>query len=117
MLCVIVLLIFLQLDSRNHKIGPILGVDENTGAGGANVWTHKLLEQILTETKYKLKPLPAGSSMRVSIRRNVRVGGNTGTPIENSGIVPDIKYDMTRRDLLEENVDLINKASEILSSL
>jgi hypothetical protein len=102
---------------QDHKIGPILGVDGNTGAGGANVWTHKLLEQILAETKYKLKPLPAGSSMRVSIRRNVRVGENAGTPIEDLGIVPDIKYNMTRRDLLEENIDLINKASEILRSL
>jgi hypothetical protein len=94
-----------------------LGVDGNTGAGGANVWTHKLLEQILAETKYKLKPLPAGSSMRVSIRRNVRVGENPGTPIEDLGIVPNIKYNMTRRDLLEENIDLINKASEILRSM
>ena len=24
----------------DHEIGPILGVDDNTGAGGANVWTH-----------------------------------------------------------------------------
>ena len=29
--------------SPDHEIGPILGVDDNTGAGGANVWTHGLL--------------------------------------------------------------------------
>ena len=102
---------------QDHKIGPILGTDENTGAGGANVWTHPLLEQILAGTKYKLKPLPAGSFMRVSIRRNTRVGENAGTPIEDLGIVPDIKYNMTRKDLLEGNVDLITKGSELLRSM
>ena len=31
----------------DHRIGPILGVDDNTGAGGANVWTQGLLKQLL----------------------------------------------------------------------
>ena len=31
----------------DHAIGTILGVDDNTGAGGANVWTHGLLTQLL----------------------------------------------------------------------
>ena len=29
---------------QDHEIGPVLGVDDNTGAGGANVWTHGLLK-------------------------------------------------------------------------
>ena len=55
--------------------------------------------------------------MRVSIRRNVRVGEYAGTPIEDLGITPDIRHNMTSRDLLEENVDLIKKASEILADM
>ena len=31
----------------DHAIGKILGVDDNTGAGGANVWTHGLLAELL----------------------------------------------------------------------
>ena len=100
---------------QDHKIGPVLGIDGNTGAGGANVWEHGLLQQILAGTKYQMKTLPSGSNMRVSIRRNVRVGEYAGTPIEDLGITPDIKYNMSRRDLLEGNDDLIKKASEMLA--
>jgi C-terminal processing protease CtpA/Prc len=102
---------------QDHQIGPILGVDQNTGAGGANVWEHSLLKDILAGTKYELKTLPLGSNMRVSIRRNVRVGEHAGTPIEDLGITPKIAYNMTGRDLLEDNADLIKKASEILAEI
>jgi C-terminal processing protease CtpA/Prc len=101
---------------QDHKIGPILGVDGNTGAGGANVWTHALLKDILKGSTYELKDLPSGLGMRVSIRRNMRVGEQTGIPIEDLGITPDLKYDMTKADLLQQNIDLINKASELLVS-
>ena len=98
-----------------HKIGNILGVDENTGAGGANVWEYDLLtEYLIKSDKYKLKNLPY-LPFRFSIRRNVRTGEHAGTPVEDLGIEPDIIYNMTRRDLLEEDVDLIKKASEILA--
>src|SRR5207244_2587085 len=49
---------------QDHLIGKILGVDPNTGAGGANVWEHDLLVRITTGTKYELKTLPPGSRMR-----------------------------------------------------
>ncbi len=55
--------------------------------------------------------------MRVSIRRNVRVRKNAGTPIEDLGVVPDILYPISRKDLLEGNVDLIKKATKVLSEL
>jgi len=32
---------------QDHGIGPVLGVDDDTGAGGANVWTQDLLEKLL----------------------------------------------------------------------
>jgi C-terminal processing protease CtpA/Prc len=102
---------------QDHKIGPILGVDGNTGAGGANVWTHDLLKDILKGSTYELKDLPLGIGMRVSIRRNMRVGERTGVPVEDLGITPDIKYNMTKADLLQQNIDLIKKASETLATL
>ena len=75
------------------------------------------IQQIVVGTKYKLEDLPSGSDMRVSLRRNVRVGEHAGTPIEDLGIAPDIMYGLTRRDLLERNVDLYKKASEILAGM
>ncbi|MFE1833936.1 S41 family peptidase [Streptomyces sviceus] len=103
---------------QDHQIGPVLGTDENTGAGGANVWEHKHLVDLLTgdpETPYR--PLPKGAGMRVAIRRSLRVGSNSGTPVEDLGITPDVAYRMTRRDLLEGNADLFERAGEILKGL
>ena len=61
---------------KDHKIGPVLGVDDNTGAGGANVWTHALLKQLLDV------PSPSrGHRTRVCQRVRVcgwRFGGRCG---------------------------------------
>jgi hypothetical protein len=103
---------------QDHGIGPVLGTDENTGAGGANVWTHDLLSEFLADdpsTPYR--PLPRGAGMRVSIRRTLRVGPNSGTPVEDLGVVPDKLHRMTRRDLLEGNTDLLDHAGRILQGL
>ncbi|MFI9824053.1 S41 family peptidase [Streptomyces sp. NPDC052013] len=100
---------------QDHRIGPVLGTDENTGAGGANVWTHKLLSDLLAgdgATPYV--PLPKGAGMRVSIRRTLRVGALSGTPVEDLGVVPDELHRMTRRDLLEDNADLFDQAGLLL---
>ncbi|ANZ42285.1 peptidase S41 [Lentzea guizhouensis] len=104
----------------DHSLGPILGVDDNTGAGGANVWTHGLLSTLLripapgdTETPYK--PLPNKANMRVSIRRTLRVGKLAGTPVEDLGVRPTHRHQLTRADLLEGNVDLLNRAAELLA--
>ena len=52
--------------------------------------------------------------MRFAIRRNLRVGAHTGTPIEDLGIKPQVIHPMTRNDLLAKNKDLIIEASKIL---
>jgi C-terminal processing protease CtpA/Prc len=99
---------------QDHKIGEVLGVDENTGAGGANVWKYDDLSNALAGSRFELKQIPY-VPFRLSLRRNVRTGEHAGTPVEDLGIKPEIIYNMTKRDLLEENVDLIKKASEILA--
>lgn len=99
---------------QDHKIGQILGTAGNTGAGGANVWTHELLRSLLADTQFALKQLPRGSSMRVAVRRTTRVGENSGVPVEDLGIVPDQIHRMTRDDLFENNKDLIEAAAALL---
>lgn len=99
---------------QDHEIGPVLGVDANTGAGGANVWEHGLLLQALPGAQSVYKALPHGAGMRVSIRRTLRVGRRAGTPVEDLGVLRDVSHDLTRKDLLEGNVDMIAKAASLL---
>ncbi|MGP4103712.1 S41 family peptidase [Nonomuraea sp. KM90] len=104
---------------QDHKIGPILGTDDNTGAGGANVWTHELLKVLLElptpvpDNPYR--PLPGQANMRVSVRRTLRVHELAGTPVEDLGVVPDFRHQMTRKDVLQDNADLLTRAGELLA--
>lgn len=101
---------------QDHNIGPIIGVDGNTGAGGANVWTQSLLRS-LAGTGGPYRNLPNGAGMRVAIRRTLRVGARAGTPVEDLGVQPDMLYEMTRRDLLESNTDLLEFAAAQLAQM
>jgi len=106
---------------QDHGIGPVLGVDDNTGAGGANVWTQGLLKTLLevptAESGSPYKALPKAANMRVAIRRTLRVGAVAGTPVEDLGVVPDQRHRMTRNDVLNGNVDLLEQAGELLAAL
>ena len=102
---------------QDNKIGPILGVDNNTGAGGANVFTHDLVKTVLAGPDSPIEDLPNGANMRVAIRRTTRVGDNAGLPLEDLGVVPDVIHQLTRDDLLNGNPDLINEAARILSTM
>ncbi len=98
---------------QDHEIGPVLGVEANTGAGGANVVTQ---ESLRTEwTTGGLKKLPKGVQMRVALRRCLRVGTRMGQPVEDLGVVPDALRGLTKRDLLEENADLMAAAGALLA--
>ncbi|AZQ33532.1 peptidase S41 [Streptomyces cyaneochromogenes] len=106
---------------QDHAIGKVLGVDDNTGAGGANVWEHQLLKALFEEplpadTTSPYRPLPGGAGMRVSIRRTVRVGALAGTPVEDLGVVPDVRHRMTRDDVLHDNRDLLAEAGRLLAA-
>lgn len=108
---------------RDHDIGTILGVADNTGAGGANVWTHELLRVLMDVSgpgdavvDNPFRPLPGGAGMRVSVRRTTRVGALDGTPLEDLGVEPDVRHHMTRADVLDGNRDLIAHAGELLAA-
>jgi C-terminal processing protease CtpA/Prc len=100
---------------QDHQIGTVIGVGGATGAGGANVWTHGLLAQLMAPDNIDPGPspyraLPRGSDMRVAARRTTRVLSRQGDILEDLGVKPDVRYAMTRRDLLEGNRDLIDLA-------
>jgi len=103
---------------QDHAVGPVLGVDGNTGAGGANVWPHHLLSTLRNSPPDPSSPyaaLPKQASMRVSIRRTLRVGALAGTPVEDLGVHPDARHELTRRDVLEGNLDLLDAAGVLLA--
>lgn len=101
---------------QDHHIGKILGTTGNMGAGGANVWTHELLRELMPEDNSPFKKLPNGASFRVAIRRTTRVGEHSGVPLEGLGVIPDAVHRMTANDLLNQNEDLIRKAGEMLAA-
>ena len=106
---------------RDHNIGPIVGTGKNTGAGGANVWSHRLLSQLMVpdqsaNTHSPYKPLAHGADIRVAIRRTIRVGENEGDIIEDLGIIPDTIHRMTRKDVMQNNADLMVSAINLIAN-
>ena len=55
--------------------------------------------------------------MRVAIRRTLRVGEQSGTPLEDLGVRPNSCHALTKDDLLNANKDLINTAGKILKNM
>jgi cytosine/adenosine deaminase-related metal-dependent hydrolase len=102
---------------QDHGIGPVLGVGANTGAGGANVWSHQLLRTLLDGTPLgnSYSPLPGGADLRVAVRRTLRVGPSAGDVLEDLGVEPSPIYRMTEDDLLHGNRDLIAAAAALLT--
>lgn len=100
---------------QDHKIGVVLGVDETTGAGGANVWDYSLIAELLRDPQRFPRPRVGSASLRFAVRRVTRVGQNSGVLLEDLGVKADQIHKMTRRDLLHRNVKLIERAGKILA--
>jgi cytosine/adenosine deaminase-related metal-dependent hydrolase len=99
---------------QDHGIGRVLGVSGHTGAGGANVWTHELLRQLLPGRNSPLKLLPRQASFRLAIRRTTRVGAHAGELLEDLGVASDKIHPITANDLLKDNKDLIEAAARLM---
>jgi hypothetical protein len=103
---------------QDHRIGQVIGVDENTGGGGANRWLH---EQFLDKLEEKipsisLKKLPKHAQMGLAIRRASRVGLGAGGVIEDEGVKRDVAYQTTRDDVLHHDRDLLRFACAQLAN-
>ncbi len=100
---------------QDHAIGEVIGVDCSTGGGGANSWS---FDDIRTNVQdipgIDIPPLPGNCRLQVAVRRCNRVGTG-GPPIEDLGVAPNFKHRRTRRDVLEDNLDLFAFACERLS--
>ncbi|GIF73387.1 S41 family peptidase [Asanoa siamensis] len=100
---------------QDNRVGDILGVDANTGAGGANVWQHgHLFGTLAADADSPYRRLPGGTGLSVAIRRTLRVGRNVGVPVEDFGVEPERVHRTTRADLVGDNVDLFAFAAGLL---
>ncbi|MBO3752775.1 hypothetical protein J5X84_42570 [Streptosporangiaceae bacterium NEAU-GS5] len=103
---------------QDNGIGTVIGQDPTTGAGGANVWkTARLLQSMNDRPDSPYRPLPSGAEFSVAIRRMLRVGPNTGTPVEDFGVRPDVVVPATRADVVGQDADLLARAAEELSRM
>lgn len=100
---------------QDNEIGVVLGVDETTGAGGANVWEYSFIAELLHDPKHFPRQRAGSASLRFAVRRVTRVGQNSGVLLEDLGVRVDQIHKMTRRDLLHRNVKLIERAGRILA--
>ena len=64
----------------------------------------------------RFSTLPGGADMHVAIRRCTRLGEKEGLPIEESGVEPDRRHFLTKRDLLQYDADLMIKVGRILTA-
>ncbi len=102
---------------QDNQIGKVLGVDESTGAGGANVWEYPLICDLLRRPGQFPRDLPGSASFRFAVRRVTRIGRASGLPLEDFGVRPDEVHEFTRRDVLKRNVDLIHHAAALLGPM
>jgi hypothetical protein len=103
---------FFAAGFQDHGIGPILGVHSRTGGGGANVWEYAKKFNQLMPRRYP--ELCAGISFAVAMRRSRRVGPNAGKLLEEEGVVANEVQELTRKDVLEDDIDIITKAASMI---
>jgi hypothetical protein len=98
---------------QDHRIGSILGVDTHTGAGGANMWTLDNLRHDWSAGPFR--QLPGDARLHVALLRSLRTRSRAGSPLEDLGVEPDSLHRTTRRDLIDGNGDLIDRAARIIA--
>lgn len=101
---------FFAAGFQDNNLGVVVGTDDRTGAGGANVWPYPTLVQFANKAagKVVLEQLPLGMGLNISMRRSLRTGTAAGLPVEDLGTQSDFVYQLTADDLLRDNVDLLD---------
>ena len=100
----------------DNRIGTLVSVDKATGAGGANVWYSHNVMQALEGTDSAPLSLPHGIDYTIAFRRAVRIGDFAGAGIEDVGIPGSLQWPLTRRDLIDDNADLLTFCGKLLAT-
>ena len=101
---------------QDHRIGIVIGMDKNTGGGGASSWRHaKELLQLKPLTGLPIKRLPKHAAFGLAIQRSARVKEYNGQPVEDRGVKSDIHYKRTFEDILHDSKYLMRFACGVLA--
>ncbi len=102
---------------QDHKIGRIIGVDPNTGGGGASVWRHReqFVKNFGVSKSSPFVTLPQQTDLGVALMRSERVGENAGQFIEDVGVKADEIRPLTFNDLLGQSRDLVRYSCSVLT--
>jgi C-terminal processing protease CtpA/Prc len=98
----------------DNRIGYLVSTDAATGGGGANVWTSSQVHDALRSTPFRDLEL-AGAEFTLSIRQALRYGPSRA-PIEDVGVEAQFVHAPTKRDLTEDNDDLLGFAAQVLDT-
>lgn len=104
---------------QDNNLGRVMGTTSRTGAGGANVWGLETLRSYLTDKDGEpiWPELPEEASFTVAVRRASRVRTRADDPLEDVGVLPDVKpVPLTRNDVLNGNADLLAAAIDVLKT-
>ncbi|MDP9388914.1 MAG: S41 family peptidase [Actinomycetota bacterium] len=99
----------------DNGLGSLVTVGDATGAGGANVWATEQVNEALAATSFSLPTLPAGIGYTIAVRRATRAGGADGLAIEDVGVRGHRSYAMTKKDLVDGNIDLLAFCAKLLT--
>ena len=100
---------------KDHDIGIVVGVDSNTGGGGANRILHEELAEGLKGTRNSLiQELPSGTKMGIALLRSARVGPNAGQSLEDVGVSCDELYNLSLQDIAHDSFGLLTHVCRLL---
>jgi C-terminal processing protease CtpA/Prc len=98
----------------DNRIGYLVSTDAATGGGGANVWTSSQVRDALRSTPFRDLEL-AGAEFTLSMRQALRYG-RSRAPIEDVGVEAQFVHATTKRDLTENNDDLLAFSAQVLET-
>lgn len=94
---------------KDHEVGPIIGISQVTGGGGADMMEHsEIVERAPEESGFR--DLPKGAKMHLALRRYLRVGAAAGMPVEEAGVPVDYYHPPTLEDFRNHDSDLMRSA-------
>ncbi|MBX2857257.1 MAG: hypothetical protein KTR17_01235 [Cellvibrionaceae bacterium] len=96
---------------QDNDAAMLFGEEPRTGAGGANVWEHSLLNML---APLDFPALPGNHRMRVAWGQIVRFGPSEGKIIEDFGCSADIDVSPSKSDLLNANARQIKTITKKL---
>lgn len=100
---------------RDYRVCQLINVDGSTAGLGDAVSYYSALKRVGNVTFFP--DFPLNISISSASLRIFRSGIRSGAPISFFGVEPDVKYNYTKEDILNDNQDLLRFAGKQLMAL